>query len=156
MSKTSTKRAATEATENPDVAIVRRATAPKLSPRGEGGIDYEVGRVGGDVYVRIEKNHGGGSCSKEWVPFPVMGCGFDSRLAHHFISPGRMKVWRSYRGNARLFASRRVKEVMLAHSTEVQVHRDGVLHGARFTARNLSRRTGRCFTCFASCFLLAP
>lgn len=68
MSKPSTKRAATEVTENPDVAIVKKATAPKLSPRGEGGIDYEVGRVGNDVYVRIEKNHGGGSCSKEWVP----------------------------------------------------------------------------------------
>lgn len=68
MSKTSKKKTAAEATENPDVTIVRKATAPKLSPRGEGGIDYEVGRVGEDVYIRIEKNHGGGSCSREWVP----------------------------------------------------------------------------------------
>ena len=44
------------------------AEAPKLSPRGEGGINYQVGRVGRDVFVRIEKNHGGGSFSKEWVP----------------------------------------------------------------------------------------
>jgi len=50
------------------VVIVKTATAPKLSPRGEGGIDYQVGRVGNDVHIRIEKNHGGGSCSKEWVP----------------------------------------------------------------------------------------
>jgi hypothetical protein len=58
----------TPAAANPDVVIVRSAEAAKLSPRGEGGIAYQVGRVGGDVYVRIEKNHGGGSCSKEWVP----------------------------------------------------------------------------------------
>ena len=68
MSKSSTKRVETKARENPDVVVVKAATAPKLSPRGEGGIDYQVGRVGADVYVRIERNHGGGSCSKEWVP----------------------------------------------------------------------------------------
>ena len=97
MSKTSTKRAATEATENPDVAIVREATAPSR-PRAARRHRLR-GRARRRRRVRpIEKNHGGGSCSKEWVPFPVMGCGFDSRLAHHFISPGRMKVWRSYRG----------------------------------------------------------
>ena len=58
----------TRTQENPDVVIVRTATAPKLSPRGEGGITYQVGRVGLDVYIRIEKNEGGGSFSKEWVP----------------------------------------------------------------------------------------
>jgi hypothetical protein len=68
MSKKNTKKATTKAPENPEVTIVRKATAPKLSPRGEGGIDYEVGYVGDDVYIRIAKNHGGGSCSKEWVP----------------------------------------------------------------------------------------
>ena len=68
MSKKNTKKATTKVTENPDVTIVRRVTAPKLSPRGEGGIDYEVGHVGDDIYIRIAKNHGGGSCSKEWVP----------------------------------------------------------------------------------------
>lgn len=68
MSKKNTKKTTTKAPENPDVTIVRKATAPKLSPRGEGGIDYEVGHVGEDVYIRIAKNHGGGSCSKEWVP----------------------------------------------------------------------------------------
>lgn len=54
--------------ENPDVVILKTATAPKLSPRGEGGLVYQVGRVGNAVYVRIKKNDGGGSHSHEWVP----------------------------------------------------------------------------------------
>ena len=65
MSKSSTKEAAQA--ENPDVVIVRTATASKLSPRGEGGITYQVGRVGEEVYVRIERNDGGGSHSREFV-----------------------------------------------------------------------------------------
>lgn len=54
--------------ENPDVVIVRAATAPKISPRGEGGVAYQVGRVAEDVYIRIDKNDGGGRHSREWVP----------------------------------------------------------------------------------------
>ena len=65
MNKSSTKEAAQA--ENPDVVIVRTATASKLSPRGEGGITYQVGRVGEDVCVRIERNDGGGSHSREFV-----------------------------------------------------------------------------------------
>jgi hypothetical protein len=57
-----------QAVVNPDVTVVKIASAPKLSPRGEGGITYQVGRVDSDVYARIEKNDGGGSFSKEWVP----------------------------------------------------------------------------------------
>jgi hypothetical protein len=67
VSKQKAKEVETQTQENPDVVIVKTATAPKLSPRGEGGVTYQVGRVGDDVYIRIEKNHGGGSCSKEWV-----------------------------------------------------------------------------------------
>lgn len=59
--------APTETRENPDVVILKTATAPKLSPRGEGGIVYQIGRVGDAVHVRIEKNEGGGSHSKEFV-----------------------------------------------------------------------------------------
>ena len=66
MNKSSTKEA--PQAENPDVVIVRTATAAKLSPRGEGGITYQVGRVGEDVYLRIERNDGGGRHSREWVP----------------------------------------------------------------------------------------
>lgn len=68
MGKPNVKKPVREMAENPDVVIVKTATAPKLSPRGEGGIIYQVGRVGEDVYIRIEKNEGGGSHSKEFVP----------------------------------------------------------------------------------------
>ncbi|HPO15405.1 MAG TPA: hypothetical protein PLI09_18320 [Candidatus Hydrogenedentes bacterium] len=54
--------------DNPDVVIVRAATAPKISPRGEGGVAYQVGRVAEGVYIRIDKNDGGGRHSREWVP----------------------------------------------------------------------------------------
>jgi len=50
-----------------EVIITKIAEAEKLSLRGDGRIAYQVGRVGDSVHVRIEKNHGGGSCSKEWV-----------------------------------------------------------------------------------------
>lgn len=51
---------------------------------------------------------------------------------------------------AAILASWGAKEVMLTHSTEVLVYADGQLHAAPFTARNLSGRTGRGDTCFAS------
>lgn len=54
--------------DNPDVTVVVEAQAPKLSARDGSGIEYQVGRIGRDVFIRIAKNHGGGSFSKEWVP----------------------------------------------------------------------------------------
>lgn len=62
------KEAGAAPADNPDVVIVRAATAPKISPRGEGGVAYQVGRVGAEVHIRIEKNDGGGRHSREWVP----------------------------------------------------------------------------------------
>lgn len=54
---------------------------------------------------------------------------------------------------ARMLASWGAKEVMLTHSSEVLVCVDGEIHAAPFTPRNLSGRTGRGDTCFASyCF----
>lgn len=49
-----------------------------------------------------------------------------------------------------ILASWGAKEVMLTHSSEVLVCVDGEIHAAPFTARNLSGRTGRGDTCFAS------
>lgn len=49
-----------------------------------------------------------------------------------------------------LLASWGAKEVMLTHSTEVLICAEGAIHAAPFTARNLSGRTGRGDTCFAS------
>ncbi len=51
---------------------------------------------------------------------------------------------------AKMLASWGAKEVMLTHHTEVLVWADGEIHAAPFTARNLSGRTGRGDTCFAS------
>lgn len=54
---------------------------------------------------------------------------------------------------AQLLASWGAREVMLTHHTEVLVCVDGKVHAAPFKARNLSGRTGRGDTCFASyCF----
>jgi len=51
---------------------------------------------------------------------------------------------------AEILASWGAKEVMLTHSTEVLVYAEDKLHSAPFTPRNLSGRTGRGDTCFAS------
>lgn len=51
---------------------------------------------------------------------------------------------------AKILASWGAKEVMLTHSTEVIVCVNGEITAAPFTARNLSGRTGRGDTCFAS------
>ena len=50
----------------------------------------------------------------------------------------------------RILASWGAKEVMLTHHNEVMVCVDGEIYAAPFTARNLSGRTGRGDTCFAS------
>ncbi|HQN01871.1 MAG TPA: PfkB family carbohydrate kinase [Candidatus Hydrogenedentes bacterium] len=49
-----------------------------------------------------------------------------------------------------ILASWGAKEIMLTHHTEVMVCVDGEIFTAPFTARNLSGRTGRGDTCFAS------
>ncbi len=50
----------------------------------------------------------------------------------------------------RILASWGAKEIMLTYHTEVMVCVDGEIFTAPFTARNLSGRTGRGDTCFAS------
>ncbi|HOV39658.1 MAG TPA: PfkB family carbohydrate kinase [Spirochaetales bacterium] len=51
---------------------------------------------------------------------------------------------------ARLLAGFGPKEVMVTHNTEVLLLRQGTFYRAPFTPRNLSGRTGRGDTCFAS------
>lgn len=51
---------------------------------------------------------------------------------------------------ARILADWGVREVMVTHHTEVLVLVDGTFYKAPFTPRNLSGRTGRGDTCFAS------
>ncbi len=51
---------------------------------------------------------------------------------------------------ARMLADMGAKEVMVTHNTEVIVLSDGAFHRAPFNPANLSGRTGRGDTCFAS------
>lgn len=51
---------------------------------------------------------------------------------------------------ARILAQYGPEEVMVTHNTEVIVLREGTLYRAAFSPRNLSGRTGRGDTCFAS------
>lgn len=55
------------ATAEPMVAIVKTANAPKLSPRGDGQLTYQVGRMADTVLIRISGNESAGRFSKEWV-----------------------------------------------------------------------------------------
>jgi hypothetical protein len=49
------------------VTIIKSGTAPKLSPRGDGQLTYQIGRMGDTVLVRISHNESSGRFSKEWV-----------------------------------------------------------------------------------------
>lgn len=49
------------------VTIVKTANAAKLSPRGDGALTYQIGRIGEAVYIRIFHNESAGRFSKEWV-----------------------------------------------------------------------------------------
>ncbi len=49
------------------VTILREGRAEKLSPRGEGRLTYQVGRLGDAVYLRISANESSGRFSREWV-----------------------------------------------------------------------------------------
>ena len=62
----------TDSTENqPEskIRIVYHNTSPKLSKRGKGLLEYELGvkDTTGEYFTRIAGNPGGGSCSYEWV-----------------------------------------------------------------------------------------
>ncbi len=49
------------------VTIIKSGMAPKLSPRGDGQLTYQIGRMGDTVLVRIFHNESSGRFSKEWV-----------------------------------------------------------------------------------------
>ena len=51
----------------PMVTVLRTGTAPKLSPRGDGQLTYQVGRMEDTVLLRISGNESSGRFSKEWV-----------------------------------------------------------------------------------------
>ncbi|MBI1320219.1 MAG: hypothetical protein GC168_14925 [Candidatus Hydrogenedens sp.] len=58
--------ASPEAAE-PMVTMLKTSTAPKLSPRGDGQLTYQIGRMDDTVLLRISGNESSGRFSKEWV-----------------------------------------------------------------------------------------
>ena len=65
--------AETPRADNPDVVITKAdGRAAKLSPRGEGDIHYQTGRVADEAYLRIAGNDSGGRHSKEWIPLSAI------------------------------------------------------------------------------------
>jgi hypothetical protein len=57
----------TSKTQEPMVTVIKKATASKLSPRGDGKLFYQVGRIGDNILLRISGNDSSGRFSKEWV-----------------------------------------------------------------------------------------
>jgi len=51
----------------PMVTVLKTGTASKLSPRGDGKLFYQVGRMGDIILLRISGNDSSGRFSKEWV-----------------------------------------------------------------------------------------
>jgi len=49
------------------VTVLKTTEAPKLSPRGDGKLTYQVGRLDETVLLRICGNESSGRFSKEWV-----------------------------------------------------------------------------------------
>jgi hypothetical protein len=62
----------TSKTQEPMVTILKTNTASKLSPRGDGKLFYQVGRIGDSILLRISGNDSSGRFSKEWVDCPAI------------------------------------------------------------------------------------
>jgi hypothetical protein len=57
------------------IDVLKRNEARKLSQRSTGKIIYELGRLNGELYIRIAENDSGGKFSKEWVPLTsILNC----------------------------------------------------------------------------------
>jgi hypothetical protein len=55
------------------VTVLKTAQAEKLSPRGDGQLTYQVGRVDETVVLRISGNESSGRFSREWVAVEAVG-----------------------------------------------------------------------------------
>lgn len=65
-----TDKATTKAAETPPgemVTIIKTGNAAKLSPRGEGALSFQVGRIDNTIHLRIFHNESAGRFSREWV-----------------------------------------------------------------------------------------
>lgn len=64
-SKTKSKKTVEETTTT--ITLLKAATASKLNPQSDGGLDYEIGLVEDQLAIRICKNSSGGFFSDEWL-----------------------------------------------------------------------------------------
>ena len=57
-----------------DMVVVKTINTPKLSPRAQGELTYQVGYVSSDgsCHLQIMANTSGGYFSKEWVPLSAI------------------------------------------------------------------------------------
>lgn len=49
------------------VTIIKTGNAAKLSPRGDGALTFQVGRIDDTIHLRIFRNESAGRFSREWV-----------------------------------------------------------------------------------------
>lgn len=54
------------------ITIIKQATAPKLTPKSDGGLGYEIGKLEKAWMIRVTSNSSGGFFSDEWVGFDAI------------------------------------------------------------------------------------
>lgn len=107
------------------------------------------GKIGLDVQGFVRMAVGGDLVSQDWREkrevLPLLDF-LKTDAAEAEILTGRTDSREAIRALADMGA----KEIVLTHSSEVLAYAEGQIYQAKFTARNLSGRTGRGDTCFAT------
>lgn len=64
----------------PSISILKTATSPKLNPKAQSKLEYQVGILDDtdEIYIRISNNESGGYFSKEWIPIERIESCFDN------------------------------------------------------------------------------
>lgn len=64
---TSVIQESTSNVEANQVTVLKSATAAKLNPNSEDGLEYEIGLLEKNLCIRVSKNLSGGFYSNEWI-----------------------------------------------------------------------------------------
>lgn len=54
------------------ITIIKQATAPKLTPKSDSSLGYEIGKLEKAWMIRITSNSSGGFFSDEWISFDAI------------------------------------------------------------------------------------
>ncbi len=76
-----------------EIIITKSASAPSLS--GRGTIEYEIGTIGDEQYIRLSGNSGGGLFSKEWIKVAEI-----QELLKHVAKPSTSTIRHLYEGKS--------------------------------------------------------